>query len=435
MSPVEVGLLTLVLMLLFIWLGFHVGVVLALLSFLGVWAIKGQFAIANKMLALATYDAIASHVFGVIPLFVLMGLLVSEADIGRDAFALAHRFFRRLRGGLGVATVAANALFAAITGISIASAAVFTKVAVPEMLRFGYSPRFSVGVVAGSSVLGMLIPPSLLLIVYGLLSEQSIGALFIAGVIPGILLAVAFGLLILGLARFRPDFVMSRLAEVETHAAESGSFRVLIPIGILVALVLGGIYGGFVTPTEAGAVGALGALILALAKRRLSWEGLWRVLVETGHVTVSVSFLLIAASLYSRMLTLSGLPQALLGAVGGTDWGFPALLIAYLVVLVTLGTVLDSTSILLVTVPLALPVMAGFGVDLVWFGIVTVVAIEIGLLTPPLGLSVYVIHGSLDDDRISLSDVFVGAAPFALVMLVILAALAMFPALSLAPLR
>jgi tripartite ATP-independent transporter DctM subunit len=434
-SPVEVGLLTLFFMLILIWLGFHVGVVLALLSFLGVWAIKGQFAIANKMLALATYDAIASHVFGVIPLFVLMGLLVSEADIGRDAFSLAHRLLGRFRGGLGIATVAANTLFAAITGISIASAAVFTKVAVPEMLRFGYTPRFSVGVVAGSSVLGMLIPPSLLLIVYGLLSEQSIGALFLAGIVPGLLLAAAFAALILGLAHFRPELVQREPAEVTDSEAAAHPVRVLLPIAALVTLVLGGIYGGFFTPMEAGAVGALGALSIALAKRKLSWQSLWRVLVETGHVTVAVSFLLIAASLYARMLTLSGIPQALLGALAGTEWGFPAMLIAYLAILIVLGTVLDSTSILLVTVPLALPLMGEFDVDLVWFGIVTVVAIEIGLLTPPLGLSVYVIHGSLDDERIALADVFWGAAPFALVMLVVLVALTLFPMLSLAPLR
>ena len=195
--------------------------------------------------------------------------------------------------------------------------------------------------------------------------------------------------------------------------------------------MLGGIYGGFFTPMEAGAVGALGALLLALAKRRLDGRGLWKVLVETGHVTVSVSFLLIAASLYTRMLTLSGLPQALLGGVTGSEWSFGFLLAAYLAVLILLGTVLDSTSILLITVPLALPGMAGFSADLIWFGIVTVVAVEIGLLTPPLGIAVYVIHGALGDEAVSLGDIFIGAAPFAGALLVVLLLVASFPQIAL----
>ncbi|MDP6346272.1 MAG: TRAP transporter large permease subunit, partial [Alphaproteobacteria bacterium] len=183
MTNLEIGSLSLAAMLLLIWLGMHVGVALTLLSFLGVWAIKGKWVVASKLLALAAYDSIANHIFGVVPLFVLMGLLVSVSDIGSDTFQVANRLFGRVRGGLGIATVAANAVFAAITGISIASAAVFTKVAVPEMLKLGYTARFSTGVVAGSSVLGMLIPPSLLLIVYGFLAETSVGQLFIAGII------------------------------------------------------------------------------------------------------------------------------------------------------------------------------------------------------------------------------------------------------------
>lgn len=434
MTPVEIGILSLIAMLFLIWAGMHVGVALAMLSFLGVWAIKGQFGVASKMIAIASYDAISHHVFGVVPLFVLMGLLVNTADLGRDAFHVAHRMFGRVRGGMGLATVAANAVFAAITGISIASAAVFTKVAVPEMLRLGHTARFSVGVVAGSSVLGMLIPPSLLLIVYGLLSEQSIGSLFIAGVMPGLILSLCFGLLIIGLARFAPDFVGEERAEERESLRASDAARVLAPIVLLVLVVLGGIYGGFFTPTEAGAVGALGALIITLAKRRLDLSKLWQVLVETGHVTVSVCFLIMAASLYTRMLTLSGVPQALVGGLEAANLGFAALLTGYILVLIVLGTVLDSTSILLVTVPLALPVFSGFDVNLVWFGIVTLIAVEIGLLTPPLGIAVYVIHGALDDRRIELWDIFAGAMPFAAVMLLVLLLVIAFPALSLWPL-
>ena len=185
MSSFEIGIFSILTILVLIYAGMYVPVVLGLVSFLGVWAIKGKLMIAINLLALAASDSIASYLFGVIPLFVLMGLLVGAADMGTDAFAVANQAFRRVRGGLGIATVAANAIFAAITGISIASAAIFTRVAVPEMLRFGYRPRFAVGVVAGSSILGMLIPPSLLLILYAVLTEQSVGDMFLAGVIPG----------------------------------------------------------------------------------------------------------------------------------------------------------------------------------------------------------------------------------------------------------
>jgi tripartite ATP-independent transporter DctM subunit len=430
-TGLEIGVASLAAMLVLIWLGMHVGVALTLLSFLGVWAIRDNMVIASKLLAQAAADSIASHIFGVVPLFVLMGLLVSQADIGRDTFQVTNHLFRRIKGGLGIATVAANAVFAAITGISIASAAVFTKVAVPEMLKLGYTPRFSVGVVAGSSVLGMLIPPSLLLIVYGFLAEVSVGALFIAGVIPGILLAIAFGIAIIVMAHWAPGFVGGREIEDGDDMRLAEMAVKMAPIVLLIAVVLGGIYGGFFTPTEAGAVGALGALLLALARRKLDWRGLWSVLVETGHVTVSISFLIIAASIYTRMLALSGLPQFLIGGIEAAGLGFPALLFIYIVVVVLMGTVLDSTSILLIVLPLILPIVGGFGADLVWFGIVTIIAVEIGLLTPPLGIAVYVIKSTLDDDRISLGEIFRGAFPFAVIMLLVLVLIVLVPELSL----
>ena len=207
MSPVFIALGSLLLMLVLIYSGMHVAITLGLLSFIGVWLIRGDAGVAANLMAQAVSDAIASHIFGVVPLFVLTGFLVARADVGKDAFEVANQAFRRIRGGLGVATVAANAVFAAITGISIASAAVFSRVAVPQMLRFGYQPKFAVGVVAGSSVLGMLIPPSLLMILYGFLSEQSVGDLFTAGILPGLLLAVAFSVAILLMATFKPHMV------------------------------------------------------------------------------------------------------------------------------------------------------------------------------------------------------------------------------------
>ena len=207
MSAIAVASLSLLAMLGLIWAGMHVAVALGLVSFVGVWLIRGDVGVAANLLAQASQDAIASHIFGVVPLFVLTGFLVARADVGKDAFEVANQLLRRLRGGLGIATVASNAVFAAITGISIASAAVFTRVAVPEMLRFGYQPRFAVGVVAGSSVLGMLIPPSLLMILYGFLANQSVGDLFTAGIVPGLVLALAYSVGIVLMATFWPRSV------------------------------------------------------------------------------------------------------------------------------------------------------------------------------------------------------------------------------------
>jgi tripartite ATP-independent transporter DctM subunit len=420
-----IGFLLVGAMLVLIYAGMYVAVALSVLSFIGVWLIRGDAGIAANLLALAANDAISDYVFGVVPLFVLMGLLVAVADIGKDTFEVAEQLLRRIRGGLGVATVAANAVFAAITGISIASAAVFTKVAVPEMLRHGYSPSFSVGVVAGSSVLGMLIPPSLLLILFGVLTEQSIGDLFIAGVIPGLLLAFAFASGIVLMATLKPSLVF---ADPSRERAVDGAplmgigeiTNKLFPIVLLIVLVLGGIYGGFFTPVEAGAVGAAGALIIAIAKRRLDWPGLWKVLVDTAHITAAVCFLIIGASLYSRMLAISGVTEML-----------RVLLAAFVLVVLILGTILDSSSIMLITIPLVLPALVGFQTDLIWFGIVTVIAVEVGLLTPPFGMAVFVIKATLGKDSpITLQNIFAGALPFAVIMVVVLLAVIVFPSLA-----
>jgi len=272
LTPFDIGLLALAAMGLLVLLGLYVPIALMLCSFGGVWAIKGSPVLASKLLALAANDAIANYFFGVVPLFVLMGFIVSESGLGRDAFDVANAAFRRFRGGLGVGTVGANAIFAAITGISIASAAVFTKIAVPQMVRHGYTKRFAVGVVAGSSVLGMLIPPSLLLILYGIITEQSIGDLFIAGIGPGVLLTLFFIIGIVLMATFMPGFV-GRPDESDVGALSSAELlRKGLPISSLILLVLGGIYAGYFTPVEAGAVGSIGALVIGFAARTLNFK-------------------------------------------------------------------------------------------------------------------------------------------------------------------
>ena len=435
MSPFDIGLLSLFAMCVAVMAGMFVPVALMVCSFVGVWAIKGSPVLASKLLALAANDAISSYFFGVVPLFVLMGFIVSEAGFGRDAFDVANAAFRKLKGGLAVGTVGANAIFAAITGISIASAAVFTKIAVPQMIRHGYTPRFATGVVAGSSVLGMMIPPSLLLILFGILAEQSIGDLFIAGIGPGVLLAVFFSLGIVAMSIFLPSFVGSpEDSEVEALSRTDILTRAL-PIAGLIFLVLGGIYAGVFTPVEAGAMGAIGALALGFAMRRLTLGSLWTVLVETGLVTATVCFLIIAAQMYSRMLALSGVPAGLGSIATDADLGYWGVILIYCVIVIVMGMILDSSSIMLILVPLMLPVIIPMNIDLIWFGIVTVLAVEIGLLTPPFGISVYVIKATLDDPDITLGDIFRGAAPFALIMLAVLALVLAFPPIATGLLR
>jgi len=435
MSDIQIGLLSIVGILFLIYAGMHVAIALTLLSFLGVGLIKGNWAVAGKLLALAGSDSVSGYIFGVVPLFVLMGMLISVSGIGKDTFEVANRLFKGIRGGLGVSTVAANAVFAAVTGISIASAAVFAKVAVPEMIRLGYRPRFAVGVVTGSSVLGMLIPPSLLLILFGVLTETSIGDLFKAGIMPGILLSVSYSLAILVMAHFAPEYV----GTMESRPQEAGEAEMtfiqaiwkLTPIVLLISLVLGGIYTGWFTPTESGAVGALGALILALSRRQLTWGGLWQVLTETGHVTVSILFLLIAASIYGRMLALSGITGFVGAWIGESGMGLYAILAIYLVVVLLMGTILDSTSIMMIVVPLIYPIMHEMGVNFVWFGLVTVIAIEVGLITPPLGIAAFVVKATLDDQSITLNDVFAGSFPYVIIMVLVLALVVIFPQISL----
>ena len=435
MTGLEVGIISVISIVILIYLGMYIPVALGLVSFVGVLIIKGNYDIAVALLTEAISDTVSEYVYASVPLFALMGLIVSKAGIGKDVYEVANFVFYRIKGGLGIATVAANAIFASVTGSSIASASVFTRVAVPEMQRFGYKPRFTVGVVAGSSVLGMLIPPSAMLIIYAIVTEQSIGQMFVAGIIPGILLSIAFSILILILAYAVPSWVGGVEAkDVANEDWAKMTFWVLIkklfPIVLLISVVLGGIYGGIVTPVEAGAAGALTALIIAVAKWAISWEDLWEVLVETGYIAATILFLIITATMYNRMLGVAGLPTQFGEWLTSMDLTIGQIMTLYVILLLLLGTILDTASIILIIVPLFLTALDSFGIDLVWFGIVTVVGAEIGLLTPPLGISCFVIKSTINDPNISLFDIFTGAFPFALTMLLTLIVFINYPILS-----
>ena len=437
MNEIAVGVVCFVASLVLIQSGMHIGVALLLLSFVGVWAIKG-LAVAGKLLSSSVATSIASDAYAVIPMFVLMGLFVSATNMGRDTFDVAALVLRRIRGALGIATVAANAVFAACTGTTIASASVFTKVAVPEMIRHGHTAKFSVGVVAGSSVLGMLIPPSILMIIFGIIANVSIGDLFTSGILPGIVLASAFCVTILLMSYLKPASVAvdpkSLSGEYHGSLADASNWEIIkkiLPIVILVGTVLGGIYGGIFTPTEAGGAGALAALVIALARRELTLKMFWQVSLETGRVTAAICFLLMAAALYSQMLTMSGLPYAVGQWLQNANLGFLPVLIGYLLVLLMLGCFLDSVSIMLIVLPFVIPVFEAFGVNLVWLGLISIIAIEIGLLTPPLGLAVFVVKANLEDQRITTWDIFMGTMPMTITMAIVLIVCVMFPWLAL----
>jgi len=428
MTPIEIGFYAVGALIVLIFLGIPIGIGMLSVSFVSVSMIRSD-TVATRMIGAVANDSLREYLFAVVPLFVLMGLLVTVSGVGKDTFDVFERLLRRVTAGLGIATVFANAVFASITGISIASATVFSRVAVPEMRRHGYTRQFATGVVAGSSVLGMMIPPSLLMIVYAVLAEESVGRMFLAGVGPGLLLAVLFCATIILLARSRRGFVFETDVDTESFQdlTSGAMLRKAVPIITLMSLVLGGLYGGFFNPTEAGAAGAFGALVIAILRRSLNGKTFWTLMVETGQITVAVLFLIMAATFFSRMLALSGVPRELAefflsGPIG--PYGF---LLVYLLLIIVLGMLIDSISIMLILLPIALPVAASAEFDLIWFGVLTVVAVEIGLLTPPFGLSVYTIKSAMDDPDVKVGEIFRGALPFVIAMIVALGIIILFP--------
>jgi tripartite ATP-independent transporter DctM subunit len=314
--------------------------------------------------------------------------------------------------------------------VSVASAAVFSRIAVPEMQRLDYERKFSYGIVASSALLGMLIPPSVLMIVYGVLTEQSIGRLFVAGIGPGLLVTAVLSVGIWLMVLRRPE--LGGRVEAGPALDFRAALRITLkPWGVvlLIGLVLGGLWGGLFTPTEAGAIGAAGAAILAIAQRKLDRTTGWQVLTEIGRTTASIFFLLIAAQMYSRMLTLSGLAAML------SDWAAAlpvppiVIIVAFIVVLLFLGMILDSVSILLLTIPIMFPVVTKLGYDPIWFGMVSILAVEIGLLTPPFGMVVFAMKSSLGDAA-TLEEIFAGSAPFLGLLVLALAIVVAWPPLS-----
>jgi tripartite ATP-independent transporter DctM subunit len=429
-DPLVVGAVSVAAIFALIILGFHIGVALAAVSFLGVFFITGKPMVAASILQTTAFNGVNDYIFAVIPLFVVMGLFATQSGATRDLFDAAESLMRRVRGGIGVATVLANAVFAAITGVSVASAAVFSKLAIPEMKRLGYERQFGLGIVASSALLGMLIPPSILMIIYGVITEESIGKLFAAGIGPGLVVAVGLSALILIRVRLRPALagMEGRVAIPDNGHRLAAVFKIW-PIAALITLVLGGIYGGLFTPTEAGAIGALGAMVLIVARGRFTRRSMMTMLLDTGKACASIFFLLITAQMYSRMLTLSKLPETMTQWASGLPVPGLVIVFAFVLVLLVLGCIIDSVSILLLTMPIMVPIALSFGYDKLWFGMIAIVAVELGLLTPPFGMVVFAMKAALPDD-VRIEEIFLGAAPFFIVLVLALGLVIAFPQIS-----
>lgn len=416
-----------------ILLSVPVVIALGLTSFFGLAYLTGNFQIAGSLLANTTYEAIRDYVFAVIPLFVLMGEFISRSGAAADLYKLVNRSMRGLPGRLALATVGGNAVFGAVTGVSIASAAAFSRIAYPEMIQHRYNKSVALGSIAGSASLGMLIPPSILLIVWGVISEQSIGQLFVAGVIPGILLAAMFFLFIVGFAMLKPQYFGDGSNYVDdAHDNPVQKRKELIGgigVTLLIIAVLGGIWLGAFTPTEAAGIGALLALVLAILKG-VTLRELGDAVLETGKISAPLLFLLITAQMYSRLLALGGITdfvQSLFLTIGNE----PLLILLIMVaVWFVLGMFIDSVSIILLTVPIFAPLALTLGYEPLAFAIIGIVAIEAGLLTPPLGLCVYTVKACVSDREATLARIFLGSIPYWIILLLLVFIIATFPSLA-----
>lgn len=424
MSDPVFGLLAFACALILIAFGLPVAVSMAAVGVIGTWWLAGWGAAAFA-LGSAPFEQIFPYSFSVIPLFVMMGVFASHAGLSRSLFDAINSFLGHLRGGLAVTTIGACAAFGAICGSSLATVATIGRVAMPEMRRHGYDDSLSAATVAAGGTLGVLIPPSILLVIYGLLTQVSIGALFVGALIPGLLGAVLYALAIVVRLRFAPESA-PRLS----RAPWSARFRQLgrvWPVVLLFGLVIGGIYGGWFSPTEAAAVGAVGAFALAALAREISIPMLRASVAETAGLTGMIFFILIGAGFFNFLLESTGLPQYLIASIEAAGLSPFSVMLLILIFYIVLGCFMDSMSMILLTVPLLAPVAVGLGFDLIWFGILVVTVAEIGLITPPIGMNLFVVQASVPGLR--LGTVVRGIMPFILADILRLVLLLAFPAL------
>ena len=373
------------------------------------------------------YETGFAYTLSVIPLFILMGNFVARAGLAHELFEAAYAFIGHFRGGLAHATVAACAGFGAICGSSIATAATMSNVAYPSMKKLGYSDSLSTGVMAAGGTLGIMIPPSTIMVIYGIITETNIGKLFAAGVIPGILTALLLMGAIWLMTLHDPEHAPP--GERTSWPNRWKALRGIWGVALLVVVVLGGIYGGFFTATEGAGFGASGAFLFALARRRLSWSILFQVLVESAPTTAMLFTLLIAATIFANFVNFTSMPGDLKEWI--THLGLSPIMIitAMMFIYVVLGTVMEELTMVLLTIPLFFPIVTSLGFDPVWFGVLIVMIVQIGLISPPVGMNLFVLNSLLPG--VGLGNIFRGCWPFVLVMIVVLALLIAFPQLSL----
>ena len=422
-------------------IGVHIAIALGITSALGIWLVTGAdwyaFGTVQTMLAATAYEAIRAYVFAVIPLFMLMGEFIGKSGTVTDVYRGINRLLRKIPGRLAIATVVGNALFSFVTGVSIASAAAFSRIAYPEMKRFGYHRGFALGSIAGSSCLGMLIPPSVLMIVWGILTEQSIGQLFAAGIFPGLLLAFLFIVYIFGIALLRPAAVGIK-SGIEETAGKSGSddeevstlqFLVsLVGIILVIVAVLGGIWFGIFTPTEGAGAGALIGLALGIIKG-MRFREIINSILSVGRTSAPILLLLVTAALYSRTLAMTGLANAIEGVFLGSGMA-PWMIVGVMVLIwFALGMIIDSISIMLLTAAIFAPIAVQIGYDPIAFAIIAIIAIEAGLLTPPFGLLVYTVKAAIssEGEDVPILEIFKSSTPYWIMMLVGMVLIINFP--------
>jgi C4-dicarboxylate transporter, DctM subunit len=428
-------------LLVLVMLGVHVAIALGMTSVVGIYLVTGQMQIVEAMVASTATEALRDFTFAVIPLFMLMGEFVGRSGAITDIYQGINRGLRRLPGRLAVATILGNAIFSFVTGVSIASAAAFSRIAYPEMKALGYQRGFALGTIAGSSCLGMLIPPSVLMIVWGILTEQSIGQLFLAGVLPGLMLVIFFLAYVMAAAILRGDLVgegPGRETPAGNPHARAPAPPALEPrsmlvsalgIALIVVAVLGGIWFGYFTPTEGAGAGAALALMFAFLKG-MRGRMLFEAILSVGRTAAPILLLLLTAALYSRTLAMTGVTNAVQDFFLSTGLSPELILAAMVLVWFLLGMVIDSISIMLLTVPIFEPLAASLGYDRIAFAVIGILAIEAGLLTPPFGLLVYTVKAAIQDDDVSVGTIFLSSVPYWIIMLAGILAIVAFPGIA-----
>ena len=373
------------------------------------------------------FTGIGSYTLSVVPLFVLMGNFVTRAGLSRELYHAAYTLIGHKRGGLAMSTIAACAGFGAICGSSIATTATMSRVALPEMQRFNYSPALAAGSVCAGATLGILIPPSVIMVIYGIMTEQSIGAMFAAGVIPGILATVFYLLAALWVTRRHPTW--GPPGERSSWAERFAALKQIWGVLLLFGLVMGGMYGGLFTPTEAAGVGAMGGFLIALARRTLDFKGTVQVLADSARTSAMLFTIIIGASLFANFLNFTDLPNALKAFVTGLDVPPLAVIFVICLIYIILGTAMESLSMMLLTVPIFFPLVTSLGFDPVWFGIIVVCVIEISLITPPVGMNIFVLSSMMPS--LPTTTIWRGVTPFILADFMRMAVLILFPAITL----